>query len=339
MARRFPWLAVFAFAVASTRLVPVRAQTPEPRFWVAGRYDGNHIVVFFDDVMFKDTVPRTARTLPAPATLGFLSQRELPANYVAQLQRKPGAERFHVGDQYDLLMGSGKFTTVTLTALVGYVSDDEDDDPSYLGALAKVNEPTALVGTRSYYVLQRHDSSSALARRRELSSAAASIVTESGTFASLFDEPLRFDLQTKIAALLTVQMRTMATAEQRAQAEGLAPTLAVQSFRIADGTLRYYARAEWRAEDKPGGRPAFALGAWIMPQPELRILAVEKITSPYGFLDELPTLLNVVDLGAGGTGIIVNITGDGDGTLGLWEYEDGADLIHMHLFQSLDMDE
>ncbi len=339
MVRRFLWLAVFILAAMFVRPVPTRAQVPTQNFWVAGRYDGNHIVVFFDAVEFKDTVPRTARSLAAPATLGFLSQQELPPNYVAQLPRKPGSERFHIGDQYDLLMGNGRVTTVTLTTLVGYVSDDEDDDPSYIGALAKVNEPSALIGTRGYYVLQRHDSSSAAARSSQPASASASIVTKSGNFASLFDEPLRLDLQTQIAALLTERMRVMATAEQRRNAENLAPTVAVQAFRLADSSLRYYARAEWRAEDQPGGLPAFAVGAWIMPQPELRILAVEKITSPYGFLDELPTLLNVVDLGAGGTGIIVNITGPGDGTLGLWEYQDGVDLSHMHLFQSLDMDE
>ncbi len=82
-----------------------------------------------------------------------------------------------------------------------------------------------------------------------------------------------------------------------------------------------------------------AMGAWIAPQPKLHILALERITSPYGFLYELPNLLNVIDLGAGKTGIIGNTTGPGDSTLGLWEYQDGVDLKHMHLFQSLVMDE
>jgi hypothetical protein len=338
MALRFLWLGVLALAVTAVRLVPAPAQAPAPRFWVAGRYDGNHIVVFFDTAMFKGTVPRTARTL-APAPTGFLSQKELPASYIAQLPRKPDAERFHTGDQYDLLMGNGRVVTVTLTTLVGYVSDDEDDDPSYIGALAKVNEPTALVGTRNYYALQRHDPGSALSRKPQSTAASASLATKSGNFASLFEEPLRLDLQTQIASLLTERMKMMATAEQRRQAENLAPTLAVQAFRLADGCLHYYARAEWRAEDKPYGPPTFALAAWMAPQPKLHILAVEKITSPYGFLDELPDLLNVVDLGDGRTGIIVNISGSGDSTLGLWEYKEGADLGHMTLFQSLVMDE
>jgi hypothetical protein len=115
--------------------------------------------------------------------------------------------------------------------------------------------------------------------------------------------------------------------------------LAVQALRLADGELRYYARVEWRASDRPGGAPVLAMGAWIAPHPKLHIAAVEGITSPYGFPDDLPNLLNVIDLGAGKTGIIANITGPGDNTLGLWEYRDGVDLIHMHLFQSLVMDE
>jgi hypothetical protein len=164
-------------------------------------------------------------------------------------------------------------------------------------------------------------------------------VAGSATSASLFDEPVRLDLQMRIAALLTDRMRGTETAQQRGHTENLAPTLAVQAFTLTDGSLRYYARAEWRSEDEPEGLPAFALGAWIAPGPEPRILAVEEITSPYGFLYELPDLLNVVDLGGGNTGIIANITGPGDSTLGLWEYHDGADLSHMHLFQSLVMDE
>jgi hypothetical protein len=359
-APRFLWLVVFALAVTSLRVVPAIAQAPMARFWLAGRYDGNRIVVFFDAVKFKGTVPRTTRTLAEPATLGFLSQKELPADYVAQFLRKSGAERFQTGDQYDLFMGDGRTTTVTLTTLVGYVSDDEDDDPSYLGALARVNQASALVGTRGYYALQRHNSSGASSKAPSAGaqSPAAGGPKESsgralgasrtfapppesnrGIFASLFDEPVRFDLETQIAALLTERMHELASVAQQREAENLAPTLAVQSLRLADGSLRYYARAEWRAEETPEATPVFAMGAWIAPSPVLHILALEEPTSPYGFLYELPTVLNVVDLGGGNTGIIADISGSGDSRLGLWEYRDGANLNHMRLFQSLVMDE
>ncbi len=326
MGSRSLWPAFFALVAMLASPVPGIAQTRKPRFWLAGRYDGNRIVAFFDAVKFKGTVPRTARPLPIPATFGFLFQDELPAEYVAELRRKPGAEQFHIGDQYDLLLGDGRVATVTLTTLIGYVSDDEEDDPSYIGALAKVYGATTLLGTQGYYVLLRHGSSDDASCRP-------------GIVAALFEEPVRFDVQTQIATLLTGRADAAATAEERRQIKNIAPTLSVQEFRLADGELRYYARVEWRAGDELEGAPVFAMGAWIAPKPTLHILALERITSPYGFVDELPNLLNVIDLGCGRTGIIANVTGPGDSTLGLWEYRDGADLNHMHLFQSLVMDE
>ncbi len=207
MLARFPWLAAFVLVVTSARLVPAAAQAPGPRFWLAGRYDGNHVIVFFDAVKFKGTVPRTARPLAIPTTFGFLFQRELPTSYVAQLQKKAGTEQFHAGDQNDLLLGDGRIATVTLTTMVGYVSDDEDDDPSYIGALAKVYDATALVGPQGYYVLQRHDSSKTASGKAQPTSASATLLTSSGSFASLFEEPVRFDLQMQIAALLTEASR------------------------------------------------------------------------------------------------------------------------------------
>ncbi len=53
------------------------------------------------------------------------------------------------------------------------------------------------------------------------------------------------------------------------------------------------------------------------------ILAVQKRTTGYGDLG-LPDLLNVVDLGAGRTGIIVEIGRDASRELVLADYRDGA---------------
>ncbi|HTU47956.1 MAG TPA: hypothetical protein VMF91_23055 [Bryobacteraceae bacterium] len=326
MGSRSLWPASFALAAVIAGSVPSVAQTPKPRLWLAGRYDGNRIIVFFDAVKFGGAVPRTARALPIPATFGFLFQDELPANYVAQFTRKAGVEQFRVGDRYDLLLGDGRVATATITTLVGYVSDDEGDDPSYIGALARVDGATTLLGTRGYYVLERHDSS-------------AEALREPGKAASLVEDPVRFDVQTQIAALLSERVGNAATAEEQRQIKDIAPMLAVQAFRLADGELRYYARVEWRADNRLGGIPVLAMGAWIAPHPNLHIVAIERITSPYAFPDDVPSLLNVIDLGGGETGIIADITGPGDNTLGLWEYQDGVDLNHMHLFQSLVMDE
>jgi hypothetical protein len=329
MARGRDYVLVFGIIVTAA-ISPAMAQSPKPsevpRFWLAGRYDGSHVIVLFDEVKFKGTIPRDAHFLPVPTTPGFLFQQELPESYANRVPLDPNAERFHIGDQYDLLLGDGRIETVTLSTVVACVSDDEDDDPSYLGALAKVTDASALLGEQEYYALRRHENG-------------ASLATPSGTFASLSEVPPRFDTETKIAALLTEKMRITAKASALSQAEKLAPILAVQEFRLADGNLRYYARAEWRATTSPGGPPVFALGAWIAPAPTLHILATEEITSPYGFAYELPNLRNVVDLGDGCTGIIADFTGPGEGTLGLWEYRDGANLHQMHNFQRIEMDE
>ena len=49
----------------------------------------------------------------------------------------------------------------------------------------------------------------------------------------------------------------------------------------------------------------------------------------------LPNLLNVVDLGDGKTGIIVNITGEDSAEIDLMEYRDGVDTKRMRVLQSI----
>src|SRR5262249_19125578 len=148
-------------------------------------------------------------------TLGFLSQKELPAAYVAQFQKNPAAEHFHPGDRYDLLLGEGRVATVTITSFVGYVSDDEDDDPSYIGALARVSDATALVGTRGYYALRRHAASR---NKVEATAASASLADATGDAAALTEQPVRFDVQTQILAVLTERMHAVASEEEQRRA-------------------------------------------------------------------------------------------------------------------------
>lgn len=100
----------------------------------------------------------------------------------------------------------------------------------------------------------------------------------------------------------------------------------MQSFRLANGSLRYYARANWETEKEPNDGSNDALGAWLTPS--LQILAIETGTSPYGFESALPNLLNVVDLGGGRTGVIGR-------SLSLVEYHDGASLREMSTLQAL----
>ena len=95
--------------------------------------------------------------------------------------------------------------------------------------------------------------------------------------------------------------------------------------------------AEARKSGKePKGVPSYVLAAWVAAQPTLRILAVEKRTSPYGGIASgLPDLLNVVDLGDGRTGIIINTTGLDSTELRLAEYRDGANIKDMRALQSI----
>jgi hypothetical protein len=159
-------------------------------------------------------------------------------------------------------------------------------------------------------------------------------------FAGLKNEPVRFDLETQIAALLNQRMKMEATDAEQRLAGNVAPALRVQPFQLADGSLRYYVRAEWKSGKETDSQYPFTLAAWITPLPTLRILAVEKRTSAgYAIDDGLPDLLNVVDLGAGSTGIIVHVSYGESIELDLAEYRDGVGIQSMRLMQSLSFGE
>jgi hypothetical protein len=57
-------LLIGALVVASTA---ASSGASAERFWVAGRYDGNRVIVYFDAVKFNGTVPKTARHLGRPS--------------------------------------------------------------------------------------------------------------------------------------------------------------------------------------------------------------------------------------------------------------------------------
>jgi hypothetical protein len=326
----FVRLAILVLGLVTVHCTPILAQPQPERFWVAGRYDGNRIVVYFDAVKFRGTIPSNAHRLAYPVAEDFFDPVELPASYIAQFQKAPNVEHFAVGDQYGLLLSNGRIATVTLTTLIGSQSDEQVGNDSFIGALATVNNRDDLLFTKGYYAVRRH---------QDLQDGPKPSSTPKSEFASLLDQPVRFDIQTQIASLLNQRMKTMATAAERSKAENIPLTLAVQPFRIADGSLRYYARAEWRSGKERHGKSTFVLGAWMTPKPRLQILAVESRVSSYDFEQELPKLLNVVDLGGGRTGIIVSISGEDSGSLGLVEYRDGVSLAHMRSLQTVGVGE
>lgn len=312
---------ILAISVALMQCPSVSGQTqPEPeRFWLAGRYDGNRVLIYFDAVHFKGTFPSGAKELAQPLEPGFFDIFELREDYIAQLAKMSGAERFAIGDEYDLLAGNGTIVPVTLTTLVGSEGDEEVGNDSYIGALASANQPNYLFSTNGYYAVRRHEESDHKFR-------------PATSYAGLSDEPVPFDLQTEMVSLLAQHMTTTATDGERRVVEGKSPAFTVRAFRVAGGGLRYYATAEWLSGTH-AATPDFSLAAWCDPAPVLHALAFEVDRNPD--LYQLPRILNVVELGRGRTGMIVGKSGEDSSATVLVEYRDGADVAHMRVLQSI----
>lgn len=317
-------LAVLALGITTVQCHAAPQTQPE-RFWLAGRYDLNRIVVYFDAVQFNGTVPPEAEKIPCPIQTGLFCPIKLPASYIAQFQKGPNAERFALGDKYDLILDADSIATVTLSTLVGFESDEGVGNDSFIGALAtlETDKQDWLYSMKGYSVVRRH---------RELSPRTGAAQQRFRTvYAYLLDEPIRFDIQTQIVDLLNDRMKTMATDAQRHEAESISPSFAVQQFHLPDGSSRYYARAGWKSGKGQRAKLIYALAAWIAPVPKLHVVAVE---SKVGF-EYLPDLLNVIDLGGGNTAIVIEQHGDDSGSLSLVEYHDGVDLSHMRTLQSI----
>jgi len=136
--------------------VQLFGQEPPERFWVAGRYDGNRIVVYFNKVRFEGAMSTKARKIAPPVSDLFFSPVELPISYIAELQNRPNAEHFAIGDRYDLMLGNGTIATLKLTTLVGCETDEEVGNESFIGAIGTLEQPNALVFTKGYYAVRRH---------------------------------------------------------------------------------------------------------------------------------------------------------------------------------------
>jgi hypothetical protein len=304
------------------------AQNEPQRFWLAGRYDGNRVVMYFDAVKFQGTLSPNAHDIANPVAEGFFNPVEIPASYMARFVQKPNAEHFAIGDRYDLLLGNGTVATVRLTTLVGCETDEEVGNNSFIGALGTVEKGDPLDFAKPYYAVRRHEE---LPPNQKPKTTAEYL-----RYAHLDDGPVRFDVETKIAAILNERMKMEATDAEQRQAGNVAPAFKVQPFHVADGSLRYYVRAEWKSGKEPEGNPTFVLSAWMTLMPTLHVLSVEKRTSPYdGIEDGLPELLNVVDLGEGRTGVVLHIRGLDSTELRLAEYRDGLNINGMSVLQTI----
>ena len=208
---------------------------------------------------------------------------------------------------------------------MGFESDEAVGNDSFIGALATLEKDKEdwLYFTKAPLAVRRHREQPNLGgqAREEIRTVSA----------GLLDEPVRFDIQSRIVRLLKDRMSTTASDAKRREAETVSPSFAVQQFHLADGSLRYYARAGWRSERGSQSKLIYGLGAWIAPLPTLHVQAVE---SGAGF-EYLPDLLNVIDLRGGKTAVVISQHGDDSESVSLVEYRDGVDLRHMRIFQSI----
>lgn len=326
----FVLLTIVLFGSIAVQCAPIPNQTKSDHFWLAGRYDRNRIIVYFGAVKFSGTLPHDVNRLADPVAGGFFAPVQLSASYITQFQKNPDAEHFALGDKYDLLMDEDHIATVTLTTLVGAESDEGVGNDSFIGALATLeNDDDLIFFSKNFYAVRRHHNRPNVESQPNFDPEAV--------HAGIQGEPVRFDIQTQIVALLNQRMKKAV--------ENLSPVFEVQAFRVANGTFRYYARAEWKWRSEKElheiyHSSAYALGAWIAPSPSLHILAVQERTTGYDdFGSVLPTLLNVVDLGGGRTGLIVSSSGDDSSSLKLVEYRDGVGLSQMRTLQSIDVGE
>jgi hypothetical protein len=318
-------IVVLLFGVTTLLCHSAFGQTQTQRYWLAGRYDPNRIIVYFDAVKFNGTLPTDAKKIPCPVAVGFFCPVQVPASYVAKFQKAPNAEHFAIGDKYDLIVGGNSTVTVTLTTLVGFESDEAVGNDSLVGALATLENDKQdwLYYDKSYLAVRRH--------RAHAPGGGQGRPSMRTVYAHLLDEPVQFDVQSEIVALLKAHMNAAVSESRRREAESVSPYFAVQQFKLADGSLRYYARAGWKSGKGRKSKLIYGLGAWIAPLPSLHIQAVE---SAAGF-EYLPKLLNVIDLGNGRTAIVISEHGDDSQSLSLVEYRDGADISHMRTLQSI----
>jgi hypothetical protein len=302
---------------------PAFGQTTPERVWLAGRYDRTSVIVCFEAVTFTGTFPNDAASIAVPVADAFFAPKAVPAGSLAGFQQASGAERFSIGDRYDLLLDGGRVATITLTTLIGFEGDEFVGNNSYIGALATVTPEDLPFFTVDYVVVRHHQANRPAAASR---SAAPAIV------AGLRSERNLSDVPTRIASLLRERVSMLAPAAVRAEMEQTPPfSLRVQPFAVADGTLRYHAWAQWRLRAQ-----CFAISAWLGTAPTLHILAAEEPLCELNALDPVePRLRNVVDLGDGRTALIVSFEGGDGRSLELLEYRDGVPLADMRKLQSI----
>jgi hypothetical protein len=287
--------------------------------WLAGRYDRTHFIVYFEAVRFNDTFPTDGKSIAPPIADGFFRPKALPRDVIARVRKDTKAERFDIGDRYDMLLDGGRVSSISLTALVGFKSDEFVGNDSYVGAIGVVSAGDLPMLTMDYYAVRRH------ARSADQGAA----MTARSSSARLLKAAVPPSVTTSIASLLREGLNAPPA---RSPAGGAQIVIArTQGFTTTGGDLRYF------VEGRSGsGKACNTIYAWIAPSPAFHVVAAETVISDCNAtLADGISLLNVIDLGAGRTGLVVLLRG-GDGmALELVEYGDGFDLPHMRKWQSI----
>jgi hypothetical protein len=313
-------LRILALLFTTCYVISLHAQPLYPRAWLAGRYDGSRVIVYFNAVHFGANPPADLRKLSPPVAGAFFDPFSLPNHLLTKFRKLPEWWPFSIGESYDLLLGGNDVVTVRVTDLVAAIGDEQVGNDSYVGGLANLTENGSLASSKDYFALQPH-----ILRH----------VSLDNTHSALLDEPVPFNIQSDIASQLNQALN---------KPQQPAPAFTVQPFRSANGALRYYVRSEWR-EPGQDGKTTYARGAWFawVPAPgggsSVHILARQEKTSDYGFSEELPVLRNVVALDADTTGIIVTSDGEDSTSTCLLVYRDGIDLQHMSKLQCIEAGE
>ena len=221
-----------------------------------------------------------------------------------------------------MLLDGGRVVSLSLTALVGFNSDEFVGNDSYIGALGRVESDDLPLLSADYYVVRRHAASPG--------PGAPAMTRRSGS-ARLRTTPVAPRMTAEMASMVAERGRDNAMAAARPPAGRAAVRIKrAQAFTTAGGDLRYFVVAESGA-----GRACTTTRAWLAGAPALHVLAADETGYCAGTLAGGTRLLNVVDLGGGRTGLIVSLQG-GDGmALELVEYQDGADLPHMRRWHAV----
>lgn len=306
-------------AVLSSTLPERTPPAPAERIWIAGRYDQSRIVVYFATAHFHDTNPPSSRKIAPPKADGFFDPVSLSRSDVERFRTDTATEHFAIGDRYDLVLDNGHVARVTLTSLVGFMSDEQIGNDSYVGALGQVSREDMRFFTKDYYVLRPHAPAQ---RDRALR----------GGLASDAESP---SVDSAIAQIVRARL-SADTNVARSGGQALPFTFSgATALTLADGTRRYYARALFGSKDDG---PCANIEAWVAPEQGrrgMRTLAAAAHGCRYDMPKDLPELLNVADLGDGRIALIVEFLHEDGRSLLLYEYRDGATLAEMRVLQSI----